>query len=72
MPISKVFVEHEGNRNPAFQTRRKAWRKRKVTPPRNRDITLENYLDYLTQFLLEELQVNDTRGSNLMKEEQMH
>ena len=72
MPISKVFEEHEGNRNLAFQTRRKAWRIREVTPPRNRDITLENYLDYLSQFLLEELQVNDTRGSNLMKEEQMH
>lgn len=72
MPISKVFVEHEGNRNPNFQTQRKAWRKRKVTPPRNRDITLENYVDDLSQFLLEELQVNDTRGSNLMKKEQMH
>ena len=66
MPTSKVFVEHEGNRNPNFQTQRKAWRKRKVTPPRNRDITLDS------QLLLEELQVNDTRGSNLMKKEQMH
>ena len=73
MPISaKVFVQHEGNRNPAFQKQRKAWRKRKATPPRNRNITLENYVDFLTKFLLEELQVNDTRRStDLMKEEQM-
>ena len=50
MPISKVFVQLEGKRNRAFQTQRKAWRKRKVTPPRNRNITLENYLDFLTNF----------------------
>ena len=69
---SKVFVQHEGNRNPAFQTQRKAWRKRKVTPPRNRNITLENHEDFLSKFLLEELQMNDTRRSNLMKKKQMH
>ena len=60
MPTSKLFVQHEGNRNPDFQTRRKAWRKRKVTPPRNRNITLENYVDFLSKILLEELQVIDT------------
>ena len=60
MPIAKVFVQHEGNRNLAFQTQRKAWRKRKVTPPRNRKITPENYVDFFTKFPLEELQVKDT------------
>lgn len=28
-------------------------------PPRNRNITLDNYIDFLTKFPLEELQVND-------------
>ena len=30
------------------------------------------FLDFLTKFLLEELQVKDTWCSYLMKEEQMH
>ena len=71
MPIAKVFVQLEGNRNLAHQTP-KSLAKRRVTPPRNWNITLENYVDYLSKFLLGELQVNDTRGSNLIKEEQMH
>ena len=53
MSISKVFVQLEGNRNPAFQTQ-KSLAKRKVTPPRNRNINLDNYVDFLTKFLLEE------------------
>ena len=32
----------------------------------------KTYVDFLSKFLLEELQRNDTRRSNLMKKEQMH
>ena len=39
-------------------------------PPRNRNITLDNYIDFLTKFPLEELQVKDIKRSNLTKEEQ--
>ena len=48
------------------------WRKIKVTsaPPRNRNITLDNYIDFLTKFPLEELQGKDIKRSNLTKEEQ--
>ena len=38
-------------------------------PPRNRNITLGNYIDFLTKFPLEELQVEDIKRSNLSKEE---
>lgn len=34
-------------------------------PPRNRNITLDNYIDFLTKFPLEELQVKDIKRSNL-------
>ena len=40
-------------------------------PPRNRNITLDNYIDFLTKFPLEELQVKDIKRSDLTKEEQM-
>ena len=36
---------------------------------RNRNITLDNYIDFLTKFPLEELQVKDIKRSNLTKEE---
>ena len=39
-------------------------------PPRNRNITLDNYIDFLTKFPLEELQVKDIKRSNLTKEDQ--
>ena len=39
-------------------------------PPRNRNITLDNYIDFFTKFPLEELQVKDIKRSNLTKEEQ--
>ena len=39
-------------------------------PPRNRNITLDNYIDFFAKFPLEELQVNDIKRSNLTKEEQ--
>ena len=39
-------------------------------PPRNRNITLDNYIHFLTKFPLEELQVKDIKGSSLTKEEQ--
>ena len=38
-------------------------------PPRNRNITLDNYIDFLTKFPLEELQVKDIKRSNLTREE---
>ena len=38
-------------------------------PPRNRNITLDNYIDFLTKFPLEELQVKDIKRSNLAKKE---
>ena len=37
-------------------------------PPRNRNITLDNYIDFLTKFPLEELQVKDIKRSNLTKD----
>jgi len=39
-------------------------------PPSNRNITLDNYIDFLTNFPLEELLVTDTIRSNLSKEQQ--
>ena len=39
-------------------------------PPRNRNITLDNYIHFLTKFPLEELQGTDIKRSNLTKEEQ--
>ena len=39
-------------------------------PPRNRNITLDNYIDFLTKFPLEELRGKDIKRSNLTKEEQ--
>ena len=54
------FLYNSGERGIQLFRHRKAWRKRKVTPPRNRNITLENYVDFLSKFLLEELQVIDT------------
>ena len=39
-------------------------------PPRNRNITLDNYIDFITKFPLEELQGKDIKRSNLTKEEQ--
>ena len=44
--------------------------KSKFCPPRNRNITLDNYIDFLTKFPLEELQGKDIKRSNLTKEEQ--
>ena len=44
--------------------------KSNVCPPRNRNITLDNYIDFLTKFPLEELQVKNIKRSNLTKEEQ--
>ena len=38
-------------------------------PPRDGNITLDNYIDFLTKFPLEELQVKDIKRSNLTKEE---
>ena len=34
-------------------------------PPRNRNITLDNYIDFLTKFPLEELPGKDIKRSNL-------
>ena len=39
-------------------------------PPRNRNITLDNYIDFLTKYPLEELLSKDTIRSNLTREEQ--
>ena len=66
--------QHEGNRKPSFWDTEGSLAKNKSNspPPRNKNITLENYVDFLSKLLLEELQVNVTRRFNAMKEEQMH
>ena len=77
-PIYKTSARSYGKKNfswinRTFQTPMKVWRKINVTsacPPRNRNITLDNYIDFLTKFPLEELQVKDIKRSNFTKEEQ--
>ena len=64
----KEFFEEKSDASDTDESLAK--NKSNLCPPRNRNITLDNYIDFLTKFPLEELQVKDIKRSNLTKEEQ--
>ena len=64
----KEFSEDKSDASDADESLEK--NKSNLCPPRNRNITLDNSIDFLTKFPLEELQVKDIKRSNLTMEKQ--
>ena len=64
----KEFFEDNSDVSTAEESLAK--NKSNFCPPRNTNITLDNYIDFLTKYPLEELLSKDTIRSNLTREEQ--